>query len=153
MRRKKHFDIYNHFWVIELWKVASSGTAKSQIWGREFSSSFVLYVSTHNQIFHFWQMLIVYASTRQNRHRTSVKCDNSFEVKDCVMLIIVSKHCYRKGNAPCNYSVACLLFTYWLAFHGYHEVQPGIRMQKLTWIKLNYPCNAQYPSISRLTFN
>ena len=102
-------------------------------------------LSTHNQIFHFWQMLIVYASTRQNRHRTSVKCDNSFEVKDCVMLIIVSKHCYRKGNAPCNYSVACLLFIYWLTFHGYYEVQPGIGMQKLTWIELNYPCNAQYP--------
>ena len=43
MRRKKHFNMSNHFWVIELWKVASSGTAKSQIWGREFSSSFVLY--------------------------------------------------------------------------------------------------------------
>ena len=34
-----------HFWVIEVWKVASSGTSKSQFWQKQFSSYFVLYAT------------------------------------------------------------------------------------------------------------
>ena len=43
MGRKKLVDISSCFWVIEVWKVASSGTSKSQFWWLEFSSYFVLY--------------------------------------------------------------------------------------------------------------
>ena len=50
MGRKKLVDISSRFWVIEVWKVASSGTLKLQFWRREFSSSFVLYDFTYCQI-------------------------------------------------------------------------------------------------------
>ena len=36
MGRKKHVDISSCLWVIEVWKVASCGTSKSQFWRREF---------------------------------------------------------------------------------------------------------------------
>ena len=91
MRTKNIFYISNHLWVIELWKVASCGTAKSQICRRNISSSFVLYGSPNANTYYLKNKILQWhPCSLYFPHKSILVTDRPQKLGYCMSLNLMS---------------------------------------------------------------